>query len=248
MARAVRYDTALETYSVKLGKRWTTVRLEPDLMTAFREIAAALSCRPDELISEIALSRGSGSLTSALRLFIVNYYRQCARAVAPSGPVNRTTLASDVVRASLETREILPGDRRANLSLKELLEAWSLNQSNALDPDIVEKCGLLGFVHTVDVSLADPMNYWFRAWAASVRLSSSRPLLGSRLGDFPARAYREAVARDYYTAATTGSWRLQLVRASVTGATRAYQRLSLPILGASGHVDRLVVAVRYEAL
>jgi predicted DNA-binding ribbon-helix-helix protein len=247
VARAVRYDSALETYSVKLGKRWTTIRLEPDLMTAFREIASALACRPDDLISEIALARGSGSLTSALRLFIVNYYRQCARSPVSVGAVNRTSLASDVVRASLETTDLRPGDRRANPGLKELLDAWSLSQSNALDPDIVEKCGLLGFVHTVDVSVADPMNYWFRVWAASVRLSASRPLLGSRLGDFPSRAYREAVGRDYFTAATTGTWRLQLVRASVTDAIRAYQRLSLPILGASGHVERLVVAVRYEA-
>jgi predicted DNA-binding ribbon-helix-helix protein len=244
MARAVRYDSALETYSVKLGKRWTTIRLEPDMMTAFREIAAAFACGPDDLISEIALARGAGSLTSALRVFIVNYYRQ----YAPSpGSVTIASAAGDVVKASMETTDLRPGDRRADPGLRELLEAWSHDQSNALDPDIVETCGLSGFIHTVDVGVADPMNYWFRVWAASVHLSPLRPLVGSRLGDFPSRAYREAVGRDYFAAATTVNWRLQRVRASVTDAIRAYQRLCLPISGESGLVERLVVAVRYEA-
>ncbi len=247
MARPVRHESALETFSVKLGKRWTTIRLEPDLMAAFREIASALGCEPDDLITEIALARGPGSLTSALRIFVVNYYRQFARSPVSAGAVSGTTVGRDVVKASLETTDLRPGDTLANRGLRELLDAWSHDQANALDPDIVGTCGLLGFVHTVDVGVDDPMNYWFRVWAASVHLAPLRPLVGSRLGDFPSRAYREAVGRDYCTVATTGNWRLQQVRASVTDAVRAYQRLSLPIVGSRGRVDRLVVAVQYEA-
>jgi predicted DNA-binding ribbon-helix-helix protein len=247
MARNVRPESALETFSVKLGKRWTTIRLEPELMTAFREIAAALGCEPDDLVTEIALARGPGSLTSALRIFVVNYYRQRTQPSVSARAVSSATVASDVVRASLETTDVRPGDTRANRGLRDLLEAWSHNQGNALDPDIVETCGLQGFIHTVDVSVADPMNYWFRVWASSVHLPPLRPLVGSRLGDFPSRAYREAVGRDYFIAATSGSWRFQRVRASVNDAIRTYQRLALPISGASGRVDRLVVAVRYEA-
>jgi predicted DNA-binding ribbon-helix-helix protein len=72
----MRYETSLETYSVKVAGRWTSVKLEPELMDALEEVARAEGRTVDETCDCVAAARRKGSLTSALRLHVMQHYRQ----------------------------------------------------------------------------------------------------------------------------------------------------------------------------
>src|SRR5262249_13577409 len=88
--------SSLETFSVKLGARWTTIRLEPEIMQALREIARGVGISLNDLFTEIACAHGEGSFASAVRVSILSHYRQRLglTEVAPGGPhsVKRRTI------------------------------------------------------------------------------------------------------------------------------------------------------------
>jgi predicted DNA-binding ribbon-helix-helix protein len=88
MSIAEAFDSRLETFSIKVGARWTTIRLEPELMDALRAIARASGSTVNQIASAVATDRTRGSFTSALRVFILNYYRwrgaPAERAYAPA--------------------------------------------------------------------------------------------------------------------------------------------------------------------
>ncbi len=61
-----------------LGKR-TSVRLEPEMWSAFREIARREKCRVHDICSLIQLRKNQNtSLTAAIRVFLMLYYRAAA--------------------------------------------------------------------------------------------------------------------------------------------------------------------------
>lgn len=70
----------LVTRNVNVDGRRTSVRLEPDLWEALREIALRERCSVHEICADIDRTRGGIRLTSAMRIYIVNYYRAAARA------------------------------------------------------------------------------------------------------------------------------------------------------------------------
>jgi predicted DNA-binding ribbon-helix-helix protein len=87
LSTAEAFDTRLETFAIKVGQRWTTIRLEPELMDALRAIARASGSTVNQIATAAATSRTKGSFTSALRVFILNYYRWGgARAAIAPGP------------------------------------------------------------------------------------------------------------------------------------------------------------------
>ena len=59
------------------GRR-TSVRLEPVLWDALRDIARRREMTIHELATEIATHRTAGNLTAAIRVYIVEYYRAAA--------------------------------------------------------------------------------------------------------------------------------------------------------------------------
>ena len=68
----------LVTRNVNVGGRRTSVRLEPDLWEALREIAAREHRSLHEICTDIDRTRGGTRLTSAMRIYIVNYFRSAA--------------------------------------------------------------------------------------------------------------------------------------------------------------------------
>lgn len=68
----------LVTRNVNVGGRRTSVRLEPDLWEALREIARRECCTLHEICTDIDRRRGTVRLTSAMRIYIVNYFRTAA--------------------------------------------------------------------------------------------------------------------------------------------------------------------------
>ena len=68
----------LVTRNVNLGNRRTSVRLEPDLWEALLEIASREQRSVHEICTDIDRTRGGTRLTSAMRIYIVNYFRSAA--------------------------------------------------------------------------------------------------------------------------------------------------------------------------
>jgi len=64
--------------NVVVGGRRTSVRLEPLMWDALREIAGARDLTVHDLVTEIDRSRGAPSLTAAIRVYIVDFYRSAA--------------------------------------------------------------------------------------------------------------------------------------------------------------------------
>jgi predicted DNA-binding ribbon-helix-helix protein len=60
----------------------TSVRLEPLMWEALREIAGWRGIGLNALITEIAQSREASSLTAAIRVYIVDFYRSAAAGAA----------------------------------------------------------------------------------------------------------------------------------------------------------------------
>lgn len=64
-------DTRLISRNVRIGGHRTSVRLERDFWQALDRLAEQRQCRVNELCEAADRLKGSGSLTSALRVFIL---------------------------------------------------------------------------------------------------------------------------------------------------------------------------------
>jgi predicted DNA-binding ribbon-helix-helix protein len=71
--------TTLVGRNIRVNGRRTSARLEPSMWTAFYDIARREGRHVDDIASEIALlKRPETSLTAALRVFIMAYYKEAA--------------------------------------------------------------------------------------------------------------------------------------------------------------------------
>jgi predicted DNA-binding ribbon-helix-helix protein len=64
--------------SVEIDDRKTSISLEDAFWTALQEIAAFQNVRPSELIATINRRRDHANLSSAIRLYVLDHYRQLA--------------------------------------------------------------------------------------------------------------------------------------------------------------------------
>jgi predicted DNA-binding ribbon-helix-helix protein len=64
--------------SVKIAGHKTSVTLEDAFWSAVREIAAIQNIGMSELVSQIAKDRQNKNLSSAIRVFVLDHYRQAA--------------------------------------------------------------------------------------------------------------------------------------------------------------------------
>ena len=82
--------SSLVIHNVVVAGHRTSVRLEPLMWDALRDIAHQLRLTTHDLVTEIDRERTASSLTAAIRVFIVDFYRAAAlpaaqRAVEPPG-------------------------------------------------------------------------------------------------------------------------------------------------------------------
>jgi predicted DNA-binding ribbon-helix-helix protein len=66
----------MRTFNVRVSGRRTTVRMEPEIWDAFNEICQREDCTLDDICASLNKVRGRSSLASALRVFIVTYFRK----------------------------------------------------------------------------------------------------------------------------------------------------------------------------
>jgi predicted DNA-binding ribbon-helix-helix protein len=70
--------SSLAIRNVVVGGHRTSVRLEPVMWDSLREIAHARHVGLNELVTEIDGNRAASSLTAAIRVYIVDFYRTAA--------------------------------------------------------------------------------------------------------------------------------------------------------------------------
>jgi predicted DNA-binding ribbon-helix-helix protein len=81
--------SSLTIRNIVVGGHRTSVRLEPVMWEALREIARAQAVAINELVTEIDRRRDGISLTAAIRVHIVDFYRSAAigRAAESAAPL-----------------------------------------------------------------------------------------------------------------------------------------------------------------
>ena len=72
--------------NVVVGGHRTSVRLEPVMWEALHEIARRLRMTIHDLVTEIDRRRTASSLTAAIRVYIVDFYRDAAAAAGQTAP------------------------------------------------------------------------------------------------------------------------------------------------------------------
>jgi len=70
--------------NIVVGGRRTSVRLEPTMWEALREISRRREMSLHALVTEIDRERTASSLTAAIRVYIVDFYRAAAAAMGPA--------------------------------------------------------------------------------------------------------------------------------------------------------------------
>ena len=74
-----RDETSLRIRNVVVAGHRTSVRLEPLMWDSLQEIAMEQGLNVNQLVTQIKRSAGRSSLTSAIRVYIVDFYRSRAR-------------------------------------------------------------------------------------------------------------------------------------------------------------------------
>ena len=255
---ASRYESTLETYSVKVDGRRTTVRLEPEVMSALRDAAAAEDCSLADILTRIAHERRRGSLASALRLYAVGHYRARARdrlttrltaGLSPQPPgIRGTSLARDdgdyVLRHTLDLACL----DHVDPCLSYLFVYWQTLTEDARCPSFagftLEALRARGFdanVHLVDVAADNPNDFHLIRQAPKTvicRIGDNVPL--RRLGE---GLYSREVRADYQAVKMGRAPVLQKVAVQTSADALSYQRIMLPYAGVDGRIDRLVIGV-----
>src|SRR5580692_9308085 len=72
-------DSTLVLGNIVVAGHRTSVRLEPAIWEALEDILRRESKTLNELVTEIERARTASSLTAAIRVFVVRYYRHAIR-------------------------------------------------------------------------------------------------------------------------------------------------------------------------
>ncbi|MFY7961833.1 MAG: ribbon-helix-helix domain-containing protein [Elsteraceae bacterium] len=70
-------STTLQSRNILIDRHRTSMRLEPEMWEALTDIARREGLSVNHLCSRVSLGRKQSSLTSAMRVFVLAYYR-CA--------------------------------------------------------------------------------------------------------------------------------------------------------------------------
>jgi len=89
--------------SIVVGGHKTSVSLEEAFWSGMKEISGVRSITLSRLVSEIDANRNQGNLSSAIRQFVLDHFKD--RAVAPIGEFRpRASHAKGLAETPLETR------------------------------------------------------------------------------------------------------------------------------------------------
>jgi predicted DNA-binding ribbon-helix-helix protein len=84
--------SSLVIHNVVVGGHRTSVRLEPVMWDALHDIAYRLRLTTHDLVTDIDRERSASSLTAAIRVYIVDFYRAAALPAGQPQIVERPVL------------------------------------------------------------------------------------------------------------------------------------------------------------
>jgi predicted DNA-binding ribbon-helix-helix protein len=90
-AYAVGRMSSLVNRNIVLKTGRTSMRLEPELWDALWEICRREHIAPADLVERAEVDRGKGGRTSAVRVYLLRYFRAAASPVTRQGPCSKTT-------------------------------------------------------------------------------------------------------------------------------------------------------------
>jgi predicted DNA-binding ribbon-helix-helix protein len=85
-------QSSLVIRNIVVGGHRTSVRLEPLMWDALHDIMQRLGATMHDLVTEIDRERTASSLTAAIRVYIVDFYRAAALAAGAPQAVERPPL------------------------------------------------------------------------------------------------------------------------------------------------------------
>jgi hypothetical protein len=224
-------------------------------MAALREIALAEGTDVAEICTRVAQVRGQGSLTSALRLYILKQYRERARALGPSAELarqlesfRRSQLATDerdyVLRHELDLDRVADAD----LGFAFLFTYWKALAKGGTRPRYddfkLETLRSIGFdanVRLVDVEAPDPNEFRIIRQAPVTmiyRTPNGAPF--KVMGD---SLYAREIKVDYSIAKYKTEPMLQRLSVRTPEGALRYQRIMLPCSVGDGPTGRLIIGV-----
>jgi hypothetical protein len=123
---------------------------------------------------------------------------------------------------------------------RQLFAGTECTLSN-IDTIHLERAGIIGKLHIVDVGSSDPADFRYDLLGYAVPVGYiEKPCA------HPVEIYAGRVIHDYNLVRLTAAPRLQRIRSQLGGLSYHYTRLTLPFQDARGGVTRLAVAIRQE--
>ncbi len=177
--------------------------------------------------------------------------RLCSEHLAETIPLTRhigQEAVSDaagnyVARRALKLESLAEGDDALGSLFRywrQLRVATECMLSN-IDTVQLERAGIIGKLHIVDVSSGDPECFRFELFGYAVPLSRFEMLRA-----VPNALYARSTMKDYNNARLAAAPRLDRLRSRIDGVSYHYTRLILPFVDAGDTVDRLLVGIRQE--
>ena len=95
--------SSLVIRNISVGGHRTSVRLEPVMWDALKDIARRQQVTVHKLVTEIDRERTASSLTAAIRVYIVDFYRAAASPIFQEHPIRPPRyLTQDAVNPPLQ--------------------------------------------------------------------------------------------------------------------------------------------------
>lgn len=110
-----------------------------------------------------------------------------------------------------------------------------------IDTVHLERAGIIGRLHVLDVSSSDPADFRYELFAYAVPVPHCQVPRA-----VPIAIWADSLLRDYNTARLLNVPQLHRMRCSLAGTKYHYTRLILPFEDARRRVDRLAIAIRQE--
>jgi hypothetical protein len=171
--------------------------------------------------------------------------------IAEAIPFDRSALVdmvSDAAGNYLERRALkLESLADRTDSLGYIFNYWRQLRSGTdctlanIDTVHLERAGIIGKMHVVNVSSSDPQDFEFDVVGYALPMGNQE-----KPSALPVPILAETAMRDYNTVRLADAPRLHRVRSRLAGVNYHYTRLMLPFLDVRCRVTRLLVAVRQE--
>jgi hypothetical protein len=121
------------------------------------------------------------------------------------------------------------------------LRAASACRFTNIDTVHLDRAGIIGKMHVVDVSSSDPGDFRFELFGYAVPVGHYETPRAHPIG-----IWTDSLLRDYNTVRISGIPRLHRMRARLNKTNFHYTRLILPFLNTESRVNRLAVMIRQE--